>query len=294
LEAEMARRSRLTSAVPTFGCRGVFAIALILFVFQGAITAPMIQGAMAVAGLACLIMAPVLAVLGALWAVVGLLMSPFSAYARERSARRKALKRARKAADRANQDWRVVASQYEHQFRETGARIEAACEGVRSLSREFAQERDRLVASRRAEARARFLRGQPLGSARIPGLDGPLLASLAAQNIGTAADLSPERLRAVEGVDEALAGRLTRWGQSRAARFRFEPRGCLGAAEVRDLMNRYKALQENHFDEIRRATRRLLDLNAEARERVSALEPLLEDRARALAQAQANVEVFRR
>jgi hypothetical protein len=199
LEAQIARSSQDAYDLAVLGIEGLLTVGILIYVVLDATKASMIFRALVAGGLASLIVAPGIAALAALAAFVRLLMSPFSACSRERSARRKALKRARKEADRVNQGWRVVVTEYEHQFRETRARIEAACESVRSLGREFTRERKRLV-----------------------------------------------------------------------------------------------ALQEQHFDEIRRATGRLLEVNAEARERVAAFEPMLEVRARALAQAQANMELFRR
>jgi DNA-binding helix-hairpin-helix protein with protein kinase domain len=226
LAAQMARVNRSYAVVAGLGARAALPIGFIAYALQDATKVAMLWRILIAVLIAVAVVSPFLACLLLLDALVRALLSPFSAYSRERSARRRALEKARREMDSANRQWRNIVTRYEHEFRQVRGRIQAARESVLALGQEF----ERLIAEMK-EARA-------------------LLQS--------------------------------------------EPRGCFDAADGRELRDRLEARQERHFEEIRQASRRLLDLSADTAEKIESLEPALEARAHALAQAQADMEVLRR
>ena len=161
-----------------------------------------------------------------------------------------------------------------------------ALEGLAALEQ---REWEELTARLREKRFAEHLRSFALLYARIPGLGLTTLGTLAARGVNTAADITPEGLMAVPGIDLALVKGLLLFKEVATRSFAFDPatgipgkdRGELsdrqarrremlektiqtGAGELAELRRRTLARREELADKLEGTHRRLAQLRAGA------------------------------
>jgi DNA-binding helix-hairpin-helix protein with protein kinase domain len=132
---------------------------------------------------------------------------------------------------RLEEQWRATCG--EEAFGRLRDEIVAAKEALERLPSLEEAEWEALAGRFRAQEMPGHLRTFPLEFARIPGLGSGELARLAGRGITTAADVAPERLMAIRGIDLALVRGLLLFKGVATRAFTFDPVTGIPARERR-------------------------------------------------------------
>ena len=163
------------------------------------------------------------------------------------------------------EQWRAACG--EEEFDRLREELDAARAILEGLSDVEDAERASLAERFRTEKLPSHLRTFPLEFARIPGLDAAQLARLAGRGITTAADLTPERLMAIHGIDLALVRALLLFKGVAARALAFDPVTDIPGRERRALEDRQAARREALVRRLRAGPMELADVRRQVLER---------------------------
>jgi DNA-binding helix-hairpin-helix protein with protein kinase domain len=165
-------------------------------------------------------------------------------------------------------------------------------ERIESLQAEFDAARPRREGGPEpgAEGRQReqFLRGQFIAESKISGIGPGRAALLASYGVETAWDVSEEALLPIKGIGKVLRDNLLAWKASVLAGFRFDPERAATGEPPRELVLKYKLLEEELRNRLQKGVFELESLAARTEERLAQVRDLLAAALRDAAQARAD------
>jgi DNA-binding helix-hairpin-helix protein with protein kinase domain len=167
----------------------------------------------------------------------------------------------------------------------------------RALSEELQRELRRLETDLRQIQLRAFLESQFIDAAQIPGIYTTDQMALASYGVETAADVSPEALRAVPGFGQRLGRQRTAallgWRQELEGRFRFDPRQGVDPAAAASVGERYARERARIAQELLAGPAELAKIKEAVLQQRAQLEADLIRQTRREAQAEADLRVFR-
>ncbi|NMB80172.1 MAG: hypothetical protein GYA23_13870, partial [Methanomicrobiales archaeon] len=116
--------------------------------------------------------------------------------------------------------------------------------------------------------------------------------SLKAAGIRTAADVNPAALIKVPALDSAVAGELMLWRERSAKNFLFDSSKGVEPADTRALVQKYQPIMKPVERELRTGSVKLAKIAMDIQKNRTILMPQIGKRARELAQAEADFEIF--
>lgn len=143
--------------------------------------------------------------------------------------------------------------------------------------------------ARERDQRRRFLEGVEIENAKIPGIGPSRKAMLASYNIETAWDVDERQVAKVPGFGPALTRELVYWRRGVEARFRFDATKGVDPRDIAALDRKIADTKQKLEQNILNGPHALTQIRAHILAQRSALKPPLEEAAKALAQAKADL-----
>jgi DNA-binding helix-hairpin-helix protein with protein kinase domain len=166
----------------------------------------------------------------------------------------------------------------------------------RNLLADFQRDAQRLETDRRQTQLQAFLESHFIDAARIPGIRATDQIALESYGIETAADLTPEALRAVPGFGQRLGrprmAALLAWRRSLERRFRYDPHQGANPAAIADLGQQYARQRSRIEGELLAGPDELATIKEDILKQRARLNIALIRQAIREAQAQADLRVF--
>ncbi|HLZ08969.1 MAG TPA: hypothetical protein VKT80_10305, partial [Chloroflexota bacterium] len=195
--------------------------------------------------------------------------------------------------DVAREKWRQVEKRWraesgDGQFARKRAEIENARRVYLDLPARRQRERQRLDTQKQERQLSRYLRGYQISAATLKGIGPGREATLASWGIETAYDVTYSALMAVPGFGPELTQQIVNWRRRIERGFTFDPTQEIDPSDL-EFLDRELDREQDRVEQILRGgasdLRRLSDQAVRQRK---ALEPLIDDARRALAQAEAD------
>lgn len=165
-------------------------------------------------------------------------------------------------------------------------------EEIQALPAEEAQEMAKLHSTAQARQKHKFLETFFIDVADIPGVGPTRKAALRSFGIETAADVSRNRVMQIKGFGESLTRAVTDWKASVERRFVFNPANAVSEAD-RNAVRAKLAVRKNTLAiSLIGGTAELQRFKQAAAGHANALKPQLDQAARQLAQAKADLTLF--
>ncbi|MCK9580287.1 MAG: hypothetical protein M0Q92_07530 [Methanoregula sp.] len=139
-----------------------------------------------------------------------------------------------------------------------------------------------------------FLGRWSIDSCLNPRITAGLKNVLKAAGIRTAADIAPAALRSIPQLDNTMANELLAWRDKTARNFLFDPSKGIERDDMQALIHKYQPRMKPVERELKIGTLKLRRIQEDVVKKRITLRPAIEKRARELAQAQADYEVFGR
>lgn len=230
-------------------------------------------------------------VLAAAAVAAGLYLAP-DAVSKEKALRRTNQKSARYLWDLWSRKWSEEAGDAGF-FREM-SRLREQKQKFETIVAEYERSIAALGKTARDRQLARFLARYAVATCNVPGLDTRRRDALVAAGIRTAADVTQMALRRVPLVDNTLANELLAWRERVSRTFLFDQKEAAGREEIQALVHKYQPQIKPVERELKTGAAKLRRIQEEVQKKRLTLRPLVEKRAKELAQAEADYEVFAR
>jgi DNA-binding helix-hairpin-helix protein with protein kinase domain len=183
----------------------------------------------------------------ALFVIFGIwwiILAATSSLQREHAARRDIVRRLQSALYEEQRRWDHIAHEATSRFEHMKNDLESVAERAAHLSAEFQQERQALDAQRRHEFLREFLDTKFIRNYSIEGIGPGRRAMLLSFDIETAADVTEEKLRCVDGLGQENIRQLFEWRHKLETDFRYDPQKPIPPEKIRSLIMKYRELQQ--------------------------------------------------
>jgi DNA-binding helix-hairpin-helix protein with protein kinase domain len=162
-----------------------------------------------------------------------------------------------------------------------------------NLNNEYSKERQKLQAAVRERQVHKFLDTFFIHDHSIPKIGAGRKATLASFGVETAADVDSNKIIRISGFGASLTSELVQWRKRLEGKFRFDPSKGVDPADIAALNQKFR-LERTQIEGALLATPEILNkVRAQILIKRKALRPQIEDVAHALAQARADLSVFR-
>jgi len=162
------------------------------------------------------------------------------------------------------------------------------------IDREFRAGLVALERTARERQQKKFLSRIGIDTCTVPRAGPGLKHALTAAGINTAADLTRNRLLGIPQLDNTLANELLAWREKQEKNFIFDPSQGIERADIKPLIHQYQPMIKPVERELLQGTLKLHRIQQDIIKKRVTLRPAVEKRARELAQAEADFEIFRR
>ena len=139
----------------------------------------------------------------------------------------------------------------------------------------------------------KFLEGCSIDTCRVARVGDGLKKTLKSAGIRAAADITPGALRSVPQIDNTLENELLAWRARMERNFLFDPKKGIERSDVQGLIQKYQPMMKPVERELMQGIAKLHRIQEDILKKRVTLRPAIEKRARELAQAEADFEVFR-
>lgn len=139
----------------------------------------------------------------------------------------------------------------------------------------------------------RFLDGCFIDSYRFPTIAQNRKAALRSFGVETAADVTPEKLAAIPGLGKSLATELLGWRRQMETKFVFDPSKGTDNTDVQTLLHKFQPKLNPIERELRVGLETLYHTQQKILQNRAKFQPMVEKNAKELAQAHADMTVFR-
>ncbi len=212
--------------------------------------------------------------------------------AEEKRRRRKALDSARYLWELGNRKWTQEAG--DTAFRARQNQLRELKWKYESIDREYRAGLLFLERMRKERQQRTFLERCSIDTCTVPRLTPGLRDTLKYAGIRTAADFTQDRLSGVPQLDNTLANELLAWREKMERNFLFDPSRGIEQSDLQTLIRKYQPQIKPVERELVQGTQALRRIQEDIIKKRITLRPAVEKRARELAQAEADFEVFSR
>lgn len=139
----------------------------------------------------------------------------------------------------------------------------------------------------------KFLERCSIDNCTVSRIGAGLKNTLKSAGIGTAADITQKKLHGVPQLDNTLTNDLLAWRDKMESNFLFDPTKGIERSDIHALIHKYQPLIKPVERDLLQGIPKLQRIQEDILKKRITLRPAVEKRARELAQAEANFEVFR-
>jgi DNA-binding helix-hairpin-helix protein with protein kinase domain len=140
----------------------------------------------------------------------------------------------------------------------------------------------------------KYLEACSIDTCMLPRLSIPVKNILKSAGIRTAADLTRTRLQDIPPLDNTLTNELLAWRDNRERHFLFDPARGIERSDLLALIHKYQPMMKPVERDLKHGILKLHRIREDIVKKRITLRPAIEKRARELAQARADLEVFSR
>jgi DNA-binding helix-hairpin-helix protein with protein kinase domain len=140
----------------------------------------------------------------------------------------------------------------------------------------------------------KFLESAGIDTCMVPRVGDGLKKVLKSAGIKSAADISQKSLRAIPQLDNTLTNDLLAWREKMEKNFLFDPAKGVDRADLQALIHKFQPMMKPVERDLQQGIPKLHRIQEDILKKRITLRPAVEKRARELAQAEADFEVFRR
>jgi DNA-binding helix-hairpin-helix protein with protein kinase domain len=210
----------------------------------------------------------------------------------EKRKRRAALESARYLWDLWYKKWKAEAG--DAAFHAQLSRLRELRMKYESIERGYRNGLVALEQTARERQQQAFLTRWSIDACTLSRVTPSLKITLRAAGVRTAADITLPKLRSIPQLDNTLTNELLGWREKMEKNFLFDPNLGVGEAEVMALVHRHQPMMKPVERELVHGTLKLRRIQEDITKKRILLRPAVEKRARELAQAEADYEVFSR
>ncbi len=163
-----------------------------------------------------------------------------------------------------------------------------------SIDREYRAGLLALERTMKERQQKKFLERCSIDSCTLPRMNAGLKNILKLVGIGAAADITRNSLRGIPQLDNTLTNELLAWREKMEKNFLFDPSRGLEQSDVQALIHKYQPMMKPVERDLKAGTLKLHRIQADIVRKRITLRPAVEKRARELAQAVADFEIFSR
>jgi DNA-binding helix-hairpin-helix protein with protein kinase domain len=161
-----------------------------------------------------------------------------------------------------------------------------------NLNNEYSREKEKLEAAVRDRQLHKFLGTFFINDHSIPKIGDGRKATLASFGVETAADIEPARILGISGFGQGLTQELVQWRQGLERKFRYDPSKGVDPADIAALNQKFRQ-EKTRIEGGLLATPEMLNkLMEQTLIKRKAIRAQIEDAAKALAQARADLAAF--
>jgi DNA-binding helix-hairpin-helix protein with protein kinase domain len=128
----------------------------------------------------------------------------------------------------------------------------------------------------------------------VPRVGAGLRTILKSSGIRNAADINRKKLLSIPQLDNTLTNELLSWRERMEKNFLFDPTRGIERTDLEDLIHKYQPMMKPVERELKQGIAKLQRIEGDIQKKRITLRPSVEKRARDLAQAEADFEVFGR
>jgi DNA-binding helix-hairpin-helix protein with protein kinase domain len=162
-----------------------------------------------------------------------------------------------------------------------------------NLNNEYSKEKQKLQAAVKERQLHKFLDTFFIHDHSIPQIGAGRKATLASFGVETAADVEPGKILGITGFGPGLTNELVQWRKGLESKFRFDPSKGVDPADIAALNQKFR-LERTQIEGALLATPEILNkVRGQTLLRREAIRSQIEDVAKALAQARADLSLFR-
>jgi len=209
----------------------------------------------------------------------------------ERRTRAAALDHAQGNWNAAEQRWRREAG--DGLFKEKLQELTRLKSQYESLDAEYAWEKQQLQATIKEHQFHKFLDSFIIADHKIPKIGPGRKATLASFGIETAADIDPLKIQRIEGFGNTYTSELVRWRKSLEHRFVFNPAKGIDPGDIAALNQKFRQRRAQVESVLLAGPEKLNQVRADIIRKRQSLQVEIKAVARALAQARADMSVFK-
>ena len=163
-----------------------------------------------------------------------------------------------------------------------------------SIDREYRTSLLSLERTSKERQQKKFLEHCSIDSCTLPRINTGLKNILKSLGIGTAADISRSALLGIPQLDNTLTNELLAWREKMEKNFIFDPTKGIDRSDLHILIHKYQPMIKPVERDLLQGTLKLHRIQEDILKKRITLRPAIEKRARDLAQAEADFEVFSR
>jgi DNA-binding helix-hairpin-helix protein with protein kinase domain len=161
-----------------------------------------------------------------------------------------------------------------------------------SIDREYRASLLSLERTMKSRQQRKFLERCSIDTCTVPRIDTGLKNILKSVGIGTAADITRNALLGIPQLDNTLTNEILAWREKMERNFLFDPTKGIERSDLQILIHKYQPMIKPVERELLLGTLKLHRIQEDILKKRITLRPAIEKRARELAQAEADFEVF--
>ncbi len=162
-----------------------------------------------------------------------------------------------------------------------------------NLNNEYSREKQKLQSAVRERQLHKFLDTFFIHDHSIPKIGAGRKATLASFGVETAADVDPSKILEISGFGQSLTNELVQWRQALERKFKFDPARGVDPADIATLDQKFRQEKTRIEGSLLATPETLNKIREQTLIKRQALRPEIEEVAKALAQARADLAAFR-
>ena len=163
-----------------------------------------------------------------------------------------------------------------------------------SIDQEYRNDLLALEKNKRERQLVKFLEHCSVDDCQVPGLNDEMKRALIVAGILSAAGITYKKLYGIPQFDNTLINRMLMWRDRMEKNFLFNPKQGIDRADLLSLIHKYQPIMKPVERDLVQGIRKLRRVQDNIMKKRALLRPTVERRAKELAQAEADFEVFSR
>lgn len=163
-----------------------------------------------------------------------------------------------------------------------------------NIDREYHNDLLALEKNKKERQQKKYLEHCSVDDCPVPGLNAGLKRALKIAGIQSAADITHKKLYGIPQFDNTLVNRMLAWRDRMEKNFLFDPKPGVDRSDILSLIHKYQPMMKPVERDLVQGIRKLRRVQDDIIKKRSLLRPTVERRAKELAQAEADFDVFSR